>query len=92
LLPEDDPTIRVERQVIAELLEHLPQSPVAYQNPLIAESLDRAEKLHADGDGTAAREIWPGLVALYRDDPTAAESVQRAQQRLYDTTPAPVEP
>lgn len=86
VLATDDPATRVEQQVISELLKHLPQSPATHQNPLIADALDRAERRLAEGDSTTAREIWSGIVDLYRDDPTAADSVQRARQQLQDTS------
>jgi hypothetical protein len=48
----------------------------------LADSLDRADRLSADGRTAEAREIWKGIIDLYEDDPGGAAAVARARIAL----------
>jgi serine/threonine-protein kinase len=43
-------------------------------------ALERARKLHAEGQNQQAREIWDGIEELYRNDPSAREIVQQVRK------------
>jgi serine/threonine-protein kinase len=48
----------------------------------LAEALDRADTLAAEGKTSEAREIWDGVILLYGDDPRTAADVARARRNL----------
>jgi serine/threonine protein kinase len=80
LLPEGSP----ERERIEKLLAELRARVIEHPRDLsfVADALDRADKLAAEGKPEEARAIWSGVIALYADDPRAAEDVTRAQRGL----------
>jgi serine/threonine-protein kinase len=49
---------------------------------LIQGALERAAGKARDGDVAQAREIWNGIIALYGDDPAAADFVKQANEGL----------
>jgi serine/threonine protein kinase len=80
LLPTDSP----ERARVEKLLDDLHARREKHPRDLsfLAEALDRADKLAAEGKASEAREIWNGAIALYGDDPRAAADVERARRGL----------
>lgn len=89
LLDGDDAQKRW-RQVTQQLLEDVrtqrataEESGAAYG--VLEAALDRAARLHANGDADGAREIWRSAVELYHDDPGAAALLDRALQGLKAT-------
>jgi hypothetical protein len=80
LLPTDSP----ERARVEKLLDDLHARREKHPRDLsfLAEALNRADKLAAEGKTAEAREIWNGVIALYGDDPRAAADVERARRGL----------
>jgi serine/threonine-protein kinase len=83
LLPDES----AERARIEKLLTELRARREQHPRDLafIGDALDRADKLAATGKVAEAREIWSGVIALYADDPHAANDVARARQSLGTT-------
>ena len=81
LLPENSDA-NVDRAVVENLLERLPQTPARRENPFANDAFDRAERHLADGRVDEARHIWQGVIDLYRDDAAAMEVVSRARRLL----------
>jgi serine/threonine-protein kinase len=87
LLPEGSP----ERERIEKLLGELRARVVEHPRNLsfVTEALDRADKLASEGKREEARAIWSSVIALYSDEPRAADDVARAQRGLKPTEKPP---
>jgi hypothetical protein len=81
LLPPDE-EFALDREVVAGLLQHLPESPPSRDNQLLAEALTRMEQFQREGRWGDLRRMCEGILAAYRDDPSAAEAVRRAEAAL----------
>ncbi|MFV0442839.1 MAG: protein kinase domain-containing protein, partial [Planctomycetaceae bacterium] len=85
ILPRDAATT-AEHEVISDLLQSLPQLAQADHNSLLDSVLKRAEQAQADGDAATASQLLASLIVLYRDDPTVADGIRRAE-RMLQTLP-----
>jgi serine/threonine-protein kinase len=52
------------------------------RDQLLKAALDRAQALAGGGADADARKIWSAIIALYADDPAAAEFVSQARESL----------
>lgn len=89
VLPAGD-DYAAERRLIEDLLQTLPPAPAERENPLAKAALQTAAALEAAGRTEQARRIWFSLIELYRDDSSAAATVQQAEEELrHHPLPAP---
>jgi hypothetical protein len=87
--PDDDAAACIElAKKQLERLENIAEQTIQEHRQSLQERLAAAESLHRD-DPHAAREIWQGIVALYRDQSWAAEAVARARQNLGENASDP---
>lgn len=81
LLPPGD-EFALDREIVAALLPLLPDSPPSRDNQLLSEALARIEQFQREGRWEEVRRMCGGILAAYRDDPSAAEAVRRAETIL----------
>ncbi len=81
LLPPGE-EFALDREIVAGLLQHLPESPTTRDNQLLTEALTRLEQYQREGRWGDVRRLCEGILAAYRDDPSAAEFVRRAEAAL----------
>jgi serine/threonine-protein kinase len=83
LLTSDEGEVKTY-EFVGQLLEELQRErgDTSGRDRFLAESLDRADRLSAEGKQAEAREIWKGIVDLYKDDPGTDEAVTRAKAAL----------
>lgn len=81
LLPDDDEH-NLQRAVVAQLLDDVPDPASSGPSELLLSSMSRARELEAAGKIDQARTIWESIVLLYGDDEAQADVVTEARRAL----------